>query len=367
MTHAQLRRAVYGFVHNLEVVQNTPLDLPVSIRQDYEEDCRTFIAEHPFVRGGNFASAVFSDYILAIAIADPAFQSRVRDVQPVRAGDVGSFFARFLHLRLGENSLPEDFIEAVLWSWNQAPVSTGSASEGSEAAVSYYESGSVMRNMTTGEEFAIGGYSGCLTIERPIPNLLIMADSGVVLGIPGVPLDLAKRFMVAANEIEIVAESLNWWTSSADASLLSCGKLSANRLRGCSGPGSGLIIAAESMPARLEPYRFVSSSREFHFLRYEDFISLKAVFQWFKKSPNYGLVAPVDRLEQVAVRGNVFRRAILDEMEERGVIKKEGGRWLMDSTLLDRLKFGVHDVLAGEPNGAVSDFLLQVRGRVDFR
>ena len=339
-----------------------PASLPSSLRADYENAVNGFLADHPFTRGSDFVSIVFSDFVSASAACNPVTPIVLGGTQPMPLGAAGPFFVWFVrHFVSGEvMGIPEGLVEAVLASW---AMDADLHAEGYAPSALLIQSGP-SAHLLLGDGaasrpeliFEIQCESGVVVLTRPIANLTIISDGALVLG-DGTYLNLPDNFHVAASEIEIDASSLS--ISKGNNSSIMAPKLSANRLQTVSAVEPDLQILTKKVPPKLFSFRAKLVSIDGP-VRGDSYIGLRAILMSFRRTVHNGLCAPRDQVERYVVKGSLDRQRILEALVDEGVISLEGDWYVLDSSALGRVGLSLGALKSGISDEAVTAFLARV-------
>ncbi len=357
---------VAALITRNELVAPPPLRLPQPSRDAYETAALQFVAEHPFVRGRNFASVVFKDFVLAHVCFD--FEARSALAVPAERNleSVGPFFTSFVDRQLGADvgrSVPENLVEYLLSSWHQdAELARGQRSDVRVMLSTEYSLLQLRKGQPGGEEdaldFEISDTTGAFSLGRHARDLTLTSEQGVILGTRGEHLTLGPNVVVAAAEIVVDAE-----TASIDATgrpaevVLAAGSITANHLQTlyCPSP-SALHVHSPDVPPRLRPFLQELKAGPVA-VAYSHYVDLRSILTSFGSSVSGGPAVYWEKLEQAIVKDNRTRQLLLEALKAHGVITKDGALYRLDLNALGSLGFNLSDIKSGEPSRGVLAFL----------
>ncbi len=185
-----------------------PAKLDDSYRQVYEDRVGDFSSDHPFRFEGEFASAVFSDYVRAFAQTSAPATAALPGIEsdPSHLPAVGPFYALFYaELTRDENGLshiPTEETVADLLSSNRlgsrtAPLATYTHIRSTASLT--IEPDTDAPSLT----FRVDSPTGILSVPSGTSNLLVTSTSSVEIGQRNGVSDLGPNATIVAKEIEI--------------------------------------------------------------------------------------------------------------------------------------------------------------------
>lgn len=351
-----------------DIATPLPVQLPDAVRSVYEEAVRSFLPDHPFVKGGAFASVVFEDFVLASACRSLEIQAAL-PASPARLIEqVGPFFARFLADGYSVDEVPidESLIELVIDSWTQE--TNLLRADDSEVIVSVWEGeGSVrcrrdVRSDTgqlSGLDFVLLGVSGALQFEKPVRRTTIATDQGVILGRTRQQLLIGPRVIVLAGELIIECDVLRVDDDrgAAEGVALASEALSANYLTKVEAGSENLHVYSEDPPARLRPFRRELNTGQ-RVVPYQRYVDLRTILTSFRPSMKGSQSVLAAKLEGKIVKENEGRLKLLAHLIGIGAVSRTGSWYILDLTVLGQQGFGLEDLKAGEPSRAVLALLV---------
>lgn len=361
---------VASLVQGNPFVVALPEGLPHEVRDSYEQSTNQFIADHPFIKGRTFASVVFSDYVKAVMCLDVSASACLTRSPVEEVGEVGPFFLNFVR-RFGDEMdacvVSEAIVEPLMHSWSQGQELNGA--ESGATLLSLFAAGAFLiftdhsRGTRIGGEgrFEVSDLSGAFHLRRTIRDLAILTDQGVILGSRSEILTLGPHVIVLADEIVVMAEALNVNESSDGGEvILASRSLEANYLSRVSGATASLGLFVDEPPARLHAFK-----RELKHGRglvpYDDYVDLRAILTSFRTTVHSGLSVSADRFHRYVMRAGDNRDRMLDALMSKGIIRRDGEYYLLDSGALGKLGFGLLEVKSGTPNEEVLSFLAKTR------
>ncbi|MGH3972790.1 MAG: hypothetical protein ACRDS9_05635 [Pseudonocardiaceae bacterium] len=350
-----------GRVSGVQVATSLPATLPQAVRVQYEEAVDTFLPDHPFLKGSEFASLVFEDFVASIVTANLEARLALGENPQLLVENIGPFFARFLGQVNGadEVELPESAIENVLWSWAQEAELAGTSdtdvrlalmNDGAFLLCSRKEGGAWVDL-----EFVVTDLTGALAMRRPLRRVNIVTDFGLILGSRTGHLQLGPEVLVLAEELIIESETIRVVGENVRLGAETCVANHLSKIE--SGAESLSVYFDEQPPNRLRPY-LRSLRLESYSVPYQAFVDLRSVFGCFRSTIHHGLCVPVQVVDNRVIRSSERRRRILDQLISKGIVAKNGGWYELDVNALSRVGFGLQDLRAGHPSDAVLGFLV---------
>lgn len=348
-----------------------PSTLPTELREIYEASAMQFTADHPFLRDRVAASPVFSDYVHAQCSIGLDSEMALGAAHVPGATEVGPFYLGFLIGVLGDSlTVPERLIPSVLRSWERHASVAPTQSE--TANVFLWDEGGLVhlpgemgswQAESEGVTLQVDNLTGAIHLDGLPAKTFLHTSSGVILGSPGRPLVLRGPMMISARDMEICSESLSFiGTSDGRDGWLMAEEMVANGLTAtdCHPPLS-LAVMGELIPAKLESLRQAPPSGDgLLLLGHSDFVALRAILTAFRRTVHMGLSAPAHIVGKI-VGHEAFRRAIISELEARGIVRDLGDWLVLETSALAKVGFSLADLKKGEPTPDVVKFLAACR------
>lgn len=356
-----------AFVNGDEISSPLPGSLPDAARPAYEEAIRTFLPDHPFIKGRRFASVVFGDYVTATSCRSIEIRTSLATPPEQRVETVGPFFARFLADDVGDSSLEikEALIEHIVASWTQeADLVRANESDvlinftDGEGSVSCSRDSHAGHNEPSELEFTVSDPSGAYQVRRSMKRVTLVTDQGVILGEPGKPLSLGPRVAVVATELVIDSETLRVDTDrgTSHGVALASESMTANYLSKVEAGNRDLHIFSSDPPSRLRPYMRRLSYGTF-VVPFQRYLDLRTILTSFRPSTKGGLSVLGAKLDGKIIKESEHRRRILARLIEIGAVSQNGSWYYLDLATLGSLGFGLQDLKNGEPSPAVLGLL----------
>ncbi len=357
-----------AFVSGEELAMPLPAALPDAVRSTYEEAVRTFLPDHPFVKGRRFASVVFGDFITAAACRTLEVRASLAGQPEDGIQSVGPFFARFLsdgNLDDEDAEIRESLVEHVVESWTQEADLV--RTRDSEVLLSLVDGGGALtcrreakagHNEASELSFSISDVSGAIHIKRPLKRTTIVTDQGVIVGEPNKHTLLGPQVTVLANELIIEAETMrvdNERGRSPGVALAS-DAMTANYLQKVEAGPKDLHVFSADAPPRLRPWSRVLQGGG-TWIPFQRYMDLRTILTAFRPSTKGSLSVLAAKLDGKIVKSNAHRSKILDELIESGVVSRSSSWYYLDLTSMGELGFGLQDLKTGEPGEAVLQFL----------
>lgn len=354
----------------VELASVLPVALPDAVRPVYEESVGLFLPDHPFMKGREFASVVFRDYVFARICTDLLARAALPVTPEAVVDDVGPFFARFLAKRIeseSDGAVREEILEQVIHSWNQEVMLARSTESAITVAlndeIGHVDCWRAGVNGTDVRElsFEVTGLSGAFHLSRPVRDAVIVTENGLIVGRSGQHVRLGPGVVLAAEELAIEAESLRIEVDrdGGVGCTLAATSLVANRLQRIeSGPDSLRVLAPDPPPV-LRSYRRELRTKEEGFVPFQHFLDLRTILTAFRPSTSTpGRLAVLSaKLDKKIVGSSGSRKVILSALEAAGVVSNTGRWWYLDLNALGRLGFGLTDFQRGEPSPPLLAFL----------
>lgn len=354
-----------------------PYSLPSAVRDLYEQAANQFVVEHPFIRSGNFASVVFSDYVSARLCLDPLAAVALNSPPVTNVRDVGPFFARFIaHQSSPENSVPlaeslvppgiplaESLVEPVISSWNQEGELSPSVSRHARLLMTEEES---RLELLIGDqviyELELEKSSGALQIERGFKNASLVSDQGIILGTRSSTLLLGPEVFISAKELVFESESLSVQgaDNSGHAVVISADDLVANYLHTVESQHGRFKVFSSAAPPRLRPF-LQSLNNRTRTIPYSDYVDLRSIMTAFRPSANAGPAVLAEKIDKAIVKDNAARKRLLGQLIHMGAVVLNSPYYRIDLTVLASLKININDFKGGDPGDAVLQFLSACR------
>ncbi|MGL5825686.1 MAG: hypothetical protein ACRCYU_12885, partial [Nocardioides sp.] len=350
-----------------DLAMSLPVGLPESIRPAYEDAVRTFLPDHPFLKGRKFASVVFGDFVMAAACRSLDIRASLPRRSEETFEVVGPFFTRFLADDMGESAIEidEGLIELVVESWAlEADLVRADESEVVIQFIGGEGSLSCSRDAQSGHEegseflFGVSGVSGALHLRRSVRRAVVITDQGAILGETNRPLTLGPQVAIIANELIIeadvvrIADDRNGGRNVILASEL----ISANYLRKVEGGPKNLHVFSSDAPARLRPW-----SREMKvdhvYIPYRRYMDLRTILTAFRPSVKGGPSVLAAKIDNKIVKGSTDRAKILQRLIGAGAVSRQGALYHLDLSAIGQLGFSLQDLKSGEPTDVVLSFL----------
>lgn len=350
-----------------------PSDLPASVRPTYESSATQFIADHPFVRGNQFASVIFGDYVRALVATSLEAAAALHHVPLPDAETVGPFFMTFVKVMCPNSRISESLVEPLMRSWAQEVELAGHDEAGTMITLrhDFNEVRFVRAAPIIGAEpddvvFEVADLSGALQLRGPVRDVVITTEQGVILGTRSEPLSLGPNVIILAGELDIQAESLNiaWPEAEGQATVALGGStITANNLTQVVEPKSNSFsLYFSEPPPKLRSYRRTLTVNGARHVPYEDYVALRAILGTFYSSVHFnGLSASRERIDNGIVRNSLDRLKILNRLIDKSMLDVSGDWYVLNTAKLGDIGISLKDVKSGMPSNAVLQFLAECR------
>ena len=342
-----------------------PADLPSEIREDYERQVSVFVADHPFLREGRFASSVFSDYVSVELLLNWAVKASLAFESDRSLPKIGPFFLEFTARSLRSQDvkqIDEKLVPLLIRSW-EAERDLRDDFDSSATVDLAGESGAALFPRRDSEDlrFEIVECSGALQLDHVPSRLAIVTDQGLILGRGGATLTIGEGAFIQALEIEIESTSLTVAPSESSCDhtvTIESAHLSANYLTEVQEGRSTLRIHCPSPPPKLR--EFAISRPEGDDVAYSDFVALRAILTAFRSTVHWGLSLEHAGMERI-IGSNPIRKIILDKLFDACVVVARKDHFFLESAALSSVGFNLSDLKQGEPTESVKAFLRMCR------
>lgn len=343
-----------------------PFDLPDSLRPMYEDAVGQFLADHPFIRNGQFSSAVFKDFVYA-SLADNLAGKASLERSPSRSiRDAGPFFAGFFAYLAGgapTPKVPESLVLQLASSWRQWFELTGIRDGFIEVHLmeghGYLASSSVEQErigVQPVRQFEIYDMSGAFAMPHVPNNFLFVTNQGVVLGERNRALNVGSASLVSASEIEIQADTLSFQGAQKSVrAAFAAEEVRADYLSSYSVSRQQLLIYADRVPQLLQPLQAHLGVGE-HVIPFSDYVDLRAILLSLRRTVHTGICVPRDQLERI-LRGSSHRPVLLESLLRSEVLELEDDWYRLKPENLATVGFSLQDIKNGEPSRAILDYL----------
>lgn len=330
-----------------------PVALDAHVKAAYEKQVSGFLADHPFLRGRQFANIVFADYCRAFVVTSETIESYgVGMVSLVAAcADVGPFFAHFVHAlsRRGlESVINEGVVDDVLRSFqaeDRPDRSAIYAEDDGEAmlALAYSSNPSLTAGFGAGSEmllFVIQELSGALELSAPLARCTIVSDSGVVLRPSGALCELGPSVVLSAPVLEVRGDrlvALGPRLEGESVVLLAAQEwITAPGLEVTARPADALSVLAHEPSHPWAPYavKFDEmpdvSPREF----YEGIVAARRILSSFGRALGAAPARNMEFIDRIIVGAHETGERVLAGLIDVGVVKKEAPLYRLDLSVL---------------------------------
>lgn len=192
---------------------------PEALRDDdraaYDEQIRSFLADHPFLRGRGFANVVFADYVRAYSASSPL--SGIQQPQIVcSATEVGPFFGHFV-AAIGSKTtdefgtisqLPLEYVDHIVQSIRLSRTNfewSFHSTEGSGGRLEIVGDSSSSQRVL---RYEIHDCDDVLAITAPLSHCYITTHLPVVIRSQSGEVRLGPNVLIASSEVAIDGEEV---------------------------------------------------------------------------------------------------------------------------------------------------------------
>jgi hypothetical protein len=354
------------------------LDRPVMLAEDerarYEELITGFVQDHPFVRGTEFASPVFSDYMRAWAVSSPVSELLTVERAPFLSSlpHVGPFFARFLAALTPEGqepAIPEDLVDDAIKSHAVGSLAAHSwyrHRDGFDAKLRLLDDDAHMADDDL--EFKVVEAAGALVLNSPLSRAAFFTDFGLILrsGASG-QMDIGPGVLLVADEIEMTTKVFRV-VSSNDAEdgsvVIARGSVRHDRdLRVVSYGARDLVVNWPDHWHQWTPYVVSMDTNAGDAIDWalatQVMVAVRKLLQAFRRTSQAPAVS-ADKVDRILVGGNDVALTVKDALMELGVVELAGNQYQLRLHRLGDLGVSWQDILAEDPFKALSGFCEKV-------
>ncbi|WP_133908853.1 hypothetical protein [Actinophytocola oryzae] len=349
-----------------------PVDIPSSIRAEYDSFTELQIADHPFLVEREAVNVVFADYIRAKAAVDVAVRV-VLDREPIsHVTSVGPFFYQFVHEfapRIADDiaQLRENLVVWILDSYSQSFIPYG------ERMAFFFQQDTWARVIlveTRGKEFRIilefdvVELSGFLEIRDNLRRVYINTDAGV--GFLGARdrFTIGPSVTVRCNELMIDVGSLSV-DPIGEPSILAVKTIEVRKNLNIDSPKVGALRVVGRHPvSAFIPY-LVDESEAGEVIDWYGFLTLRSLLRRFSQGLGPMPSVYADLLDQRVVKDNVHRKRFLARLCELGVIDRAPNHYYLNTTVLSHYGISLQDILSGSPTDGISKLITVLNRKGD--
>lgn len=358
-----------GAVESLPLEVALPASLPSEVRETYEESVANFLPDHPFLRGRNFSSVIFSDY--AISRLEAPVGRAVTDSWSW-SGEVGPFYARMLSKLRDESclDLDERSVGRLIRWWraeSELLRSTGHVIMMGDNGSLYFQLVRIGDDSPTGAPSQMAAFewlnhSGVVVLTSPCEDMAVFGDLMLVIEPPGDAPEviLGERLYVMVESLEFDSESLHIRATEQGPAVLNVHEgIASPRLKHIVGsPHLRVISPVDKTHPKLRPFA-VEKPQSARVVEFSQYMDLRSILLSFGKSAKGDPTVSKDKLEQAIVKQNPKRKAILDDLVARGVVYSvpDENTYRLRLADLSSLGFGLNDVRDGDLRDGVLRYL----------
>jgi hypothetical protein len=366
--HEQSLRIVEKFFDQ-DLAIDLPASLPPSIRTTYDNDASQFLADHPFVSGIEAINIVFSDYVMAMALVDPACSAAFRS-NPVAARlDVGPFFYLFANELAPEQYegalVPDAVIGKLFTSHRKAQVDLGKTlfiytQQGEQAILLMNGEAGTLDSLLV---FAFNDASGVLEFPTQLSRGTIVTDAGVVLGERGNRFILGPRATITATSVEINAEvvTVDGILKGGRRSVnhIAAGEVTVTRnLKVDGADKDNLRIYGECTWPALRPY--VVNVGDVPRIPEASYVDLRAILKAFRQGIGHSPSVFEELMDQRIIKDNRTRQFLLARLIDLGFVSKESKHYYLSTARLAAEGIDWGAFIGGSPSRKIFAFLTQL-------
>jgi hypothetical protein len=327
-----------------------PAALIESERAEYEEKIASFLLDHPFLHGAEFANVVFRDYVRAWAVSSPISElyseSKSRSEFLATLPKAGPFFAHFLHAlsadEMGAGRIPEELVDAAIHSYARGVDSGYAFYAHQKDRAGLLLHGDPSRKMVQGNElfFSVTEVSGIVTLTSPISRIICVTDHAVILrGVDG-HLDFGPDASIVAETVEVDARV---FTAYADKREQSWSMISTEEVRHAAdlkvsaNPPEALTIIWQNPWHQWKPFASeiaVPQASLSRATRSQILLCLRRVLNSFRGSMRDDPSVSADKMDRLIVGANTVFLATLQALQSLGLVSRDGGLYRLNLSRL---------------------------------
>lgn len=335
--------------------------VPEHIRPTYETHAEQWLKDHPFLSGpSEMVNAVFRDYVLASVSANPMPDQ----ARPSRL-PVGPFYSKFVHelapaadegIAVVSESQVQNLVRSTAQAVHLQPISWLYSQTGGSATLELWDNYSESFLC-----FSVENLTGVLEFERELEDGVLVTDEAVrVVGESG-RFDIGPSFFLHAGHLELACRELSvgrrWVHVAADevnaAAVSQVSLLPSGRFT---------VRGADEWPIF---HQYLPRDSSDQYVALSDFVDLRAILRAFRRQSAGRFSIYADKLDQGIVKKSTTRQDIRARLLEISVLAKVGDHYELDTDALGGYGVSLKSLIAGEPDDATLNFLLELRGSLE--
>jgi hypothetical protein len=359
---------------HLELIIPPPVNLPLSIRTQYERHADQFIADHPFLAGRDAVNVVFGDFLQAKAAVDLDCSAALRPDSRKRVTSVGPFFYQFVHefATRSEVDVPqidEALVPLIIDSYAQSTSFSshifGYFQSGGEAQLILADIPSGVR--TVERTYEVVELSGLLEFPDRLSRGFVFTDAAVRLGGNSERFVLGPTVQLACQELIIASASISVDPGVIDRrtipSIIRADSIQA--LTGlsvdCQKSGALKVVGSHGISA-LIPFQ-IDRIDGIEYADYKDYVDLRAVLRFFKQGVGPAPSVYYEKLEQGVVKDNSTRRLFLAGLIALRVVYRQRNHYYLN--LGELAKYGVSfgEIAGGELTKSTARLIMRLKAK----
>lgn len=351
-----------------------PAALNENDRGIYDELVDGFVRDHPFLRGVDFSSEVFSDYARAWAVSSPLRGAWVLDEKEFNETlpGVGPFFTHFL----GAVSIA-DVPDLPEWQLDDVLRSHKLGARDTQAFVFQRdELASVLLMEEDDPEvlvFELSDLSGVLELRSPVSRVTVITDMGVKL-LPGSNdrVELGPDTVILSDELEIRGTKLVATARDTQFGASTLATLSLRHggdLTVTAHPKNALAVNFPDHRHQWKPYAQslrLQNGRLDQVTASQILIAARRILTAFRPSSGETLAVSADKVDRLLVGRNSTFAATRDAMIDLGLITKRGQVYELDLEKMSALDVSWNALRGDDPVRALHSLCTAIVEAGDF-
>lgn len=340
-----------------------PASLTDSQRAVYEDQIGIFVPDHPFLRGTGFENVVFEDYVHAFLMTSPLEGVQGRTAVKEWTFRLGPFFAHFVHAMAGQKDVglhdtvaqvSEDIIDELIKSFDagaQTPSPFVITQRQGVLVLVLLDRADADKPRQTTLLFSVNDGSGVLELSSPITRGVVISDGGLVVTSSTDEIEFGPEVFISVEDLELQGKRISV-SAGLDAAT---GEFAGSTmiivvnepqhepdLKVSAHPPECLAVSWSNPWHQWRPFLKSSAlpaDRIDRSLSWQVMFGLRRLLMVFQGSAADEPSLYYERLERFAVGANEVFAAVLQSLQDIGVIVRRGTLYRLQ---LDRLAdFGV--------------------------
>jgi hypothetical protein len=318
--------------------------LPQELKKEYETSVSAFISQHPFMRGSEFASSVFKDYLLAWSLKNPEFKQDAEAHIGQSPIMTPTLFTLYNEIQGISSTAHIGFLIDSFFSRGYGIESD------SQAFVFQNEVNSIALMIWTGFKGGIPEKNTVIfntsneTIKfgSKIRNTTIICKLDVSIGVSDHPLDINNTEIFAQNLI-FNSKDINIRSREGSEHVLFSAEkfyfINPSATLSCPDKKRLGVISPNPLNYQLKGFEFsITGSSRFSSNKkistaHENLIR---IIRWFRKDKKQEFARYKDLIDNIAVGGDIERKSLIDFLKKLKIIQTRDSLYVMSSENINK-------------------------------